>query len=282
MFSKGENAMFKKVVIAGLAVAVGVAVLAWISPPLFDWVCHQPKVIMNGIDDSIPPEQRIEILKDKLKALDGNKQKYVDAYAKEAVAVDKLSADVERMSDDVALQWKKIDLMKDGLETQKTAIVFPNGREYKRDQVEKQLSSDFESAKIAESALDAKKELLTARKQALATAKEQIDNLDKRRDEMSARLTKMEADLKLVRMKEEVSHLKVDGNDYAKLNSEIDEVSGKIAEKQKALDVQAQFKQGAVDPLGEAPADSKNVLKQIDDYKAARNGAPKTNLAEQK
>jgi len=272
--------MLKKVVIAGLAVAVGVAVLAFVSPALFDWVCHQGKAIQSGVENSIPPEQRIEILKDKLKALDGNKQKYVDAYAKEAVAVDKLAADVDKMSDSVAVQWKKIELMKDGLETQKASIRFDNGKEFTRGEVEKQLTQDFDSYKTAEAALDAKKDLLTARKQSLAAAKEQINTLDQRRDEMAARLTKMEADLKLVRIREEESHLKLDDNDYAKLNAEMDEVSGKIAEKQKALDVQAEFTKGPVDPLSAAPSTDKNILKQIDDYKSAKNGdAPKTNVA---
>src|SRR5207237_10770475 len=98
------------------------------------------------------------------------------------------------------------------------------------------------AGKTAEASLDAKKELLGARKQALAAAKDQISSLDQRRDEMAGRLSKMEADLKLVRIREEQSHLAVDDSDYAKLNAEMDEVSGKIAERAKALDVEAEFK----------------------------------------
>jgi len=189
MFSERGNTMLKKIVIAGLAVAVGVAVLAFVSPVMFDYLCHGVHQIQKNAEDSIPPEQRIEILKDKLKALDGNKKQYVDAYAKEAVAVDKLAAEVDKMSDSVALQWKKIDLMKDGLETQKASIRFDNGKEYSRSEVEKQLSDDFSSVKLAEANLDSKKELLSARKQALSAAKEQLTSLDQRRDEMATRLS---------------------------------------------------------------------------------------------
>jgi chromosome segregation ATPase len=269
-------------VIAGLAVAVGVAVLAWISPPLFEWLCYQGSHLKQDAEDSIPPEQRIDMLKGKLKGLDANKAKYVDAYAKEAVAVDQLAAEVDKLTNDVALQWKKIDLEKDALETQKASITFDNGKTYKRSEVEKALAGDFESVKTAEGALDAKKALLDARQKALATAKDQISALDQKRDDMSAELTKMEADLKLVRMQEAAAGLKVDDNDYAKLESEIKDVNNKILEKQKALDVEGEFKKGPVDPLGAAPATDNNILKQIDDYKAAKNGTPKTDVTEKK
>jgi chromosome segregation ATPase len=275
--------MLKKVVIAGLAVAVGVAVLAWVSPPLFDWMCHGVGQVKQHLDDSVPPEQRIEILKDKLKALEQNKSKYFDAVAKEAVEVDKLAADVDKMSDNVALQWKRIDIMRDDLNTQKVRFTY-GGQDYKRTDVEKQLASDFDSVKTAEQALDAKKDLLSARKQSLDAAKEQLSTLGQRRDEMAARIAKMEADLKLVRMREEKASLKLDDNEYSSLNAEIDQVSGKISERQKALDLKAQFSEGAgvIDPLAKDPTPKGDILKQIDDYKAAKNGAPKINIAEQK
>ncbi len=80
--------MMKKVVIAGLAVAVGVAVLAWISPPLFDWLVHQGKALKDGAEDSIPLEQRIDVLQGKLKDIKNNKAKYYDQAAKAKDDVD--------------------------------------------------------------------------------------------------------------------------------------------------------------------------------------------------
>jgi chromosome segregation ATPase len=275
--------MLKKIVIAGLAVAVGVAVLAWVSPPLFDWMCHGAGQIKKSLDDSVPPQQRIEILKDKLKALEQNKSKYFDAVAKEAVEVDKLQTDVDKMDDNVHLQWKRIDIMRSDLNDQKASFTY-GGQTHKRADVEKQLASDFESVKTAEQALDAKKDLLAARKQSLDAAKEQLATLAQRRDEMAARIAKLEADLKLVQMREEKASLKLDDNEYSSLNAEIDEVSGKIEQRQKMLDLKAQFSEGTggIDPLAKDPAPKGDILKQIDDYKAAHGDAPKTNVAEHK
>jgi chromosome segregation ATPase len=275
--------MLKKVVIAGLAVAVGVAVLAWISPPLFDWMCHQAKAVQKGIDDSIPPQQRIEILKDKLKALEQNKSKYFDAVAHEDNAVKDLSKEVDGMTDRLAAQWARIDAFNKDLDTQKTSFTY-GGKDYKRSDVEAELKRDWDAYKVAEKALDAKKDLLNARKQALDTAKSQLASLETRRDEMAAQITKMEADLKVVQMQEQVTATKFDDNEYAKLEAEINEVSGKIADRQHSLELQAQFSHGGeIDPLADktAPA-GKDFRKEIDDYKAAKDGPAKANIAEQK
>ena len=273
--------MLKKVVIAGLAVAVGVAVLAWISPPLFDWMVHQGKALKEGAENSIPLEQRIDTLKDKLNDLKSNKSKYYDQAAKVSVDVDTLTADVAKETANLAVQWKKIDVMRGDLDTQKVSFTY-GGVDYKRGEVEKQLKQDFESYKTAESALDAKKDLFSAKKQALDAARAQLANLESLNNEMEARLEQMKAELQRVRLREAQSGTKADDNDYANLKAEMDQVGGKIAEREKALDLHAEFDKGAINPLADKPAGNEDIKKQIDDYKAAKNGEPKANIAEDK
>jgi len=100
--------MLKKVVLAGLAVAVGVAVLAWISPPLFEYLMYQGKHAGEGIEDSVPLEQRIDILKDKLKDFDKEKVKYFDQVAHAEREVKDLDTDVTKSQTALDLRWADI------------------------------------------------------------------------------------------------------------------------------------------------------------------------------
>jgi chromosome segregation ATPase len=272
--------MLKKVLVAGLAVVVGVAVLAWISPPLFDWICHQAKAAKEGMEESIPLEQRIDILKDKLNDLKKNKQKYYDQAAKESVEVEKLSAEVDKESKNLADQWDKIQAIRGDLETQKTSYHY-SGHDYTRADVEKELKRDFETYKTAQAALDAKKELLGSRKEALDAAREQLSSLEGLNGEMEARLEQMKAELEKVRMREAKTGTPANDNDYANLKAEMDQVGNKIAEREKALDLKAEFEKGPIDPRADKGADAADILKQIDDYKAQKD-APKPDVAEKK
>jgi len=75
-----------------------------------------------------------------------------------------------------------IDIMREDLNTQKVSFNY-GGQDYRRADVEKQLTADFDSVKTGEQALDAKKDLLSARKQSLDAAKKQLSELGQRRDD---------------------------------------------------------------------------------------------------
>jgi chromosome segregation ATPase len=271
--------MLKKVVIAGLAVVVGVVVLAFVSPALFDWVCHQGKAVKEGAEDLVPLQQRIEILRDKLHELVRNKSTYYDQAAKQSVEVEKLTGDVATSTKNLADQWSKIEAIRNDLDNEKTRFIY-RGVEYKRAEVEKQLKQDFDSYKTAEAALDAKKDLLSAKKQALEAARSQLANMESLNTEMEARLEQMKADLERVQMREAQKGEKPDDTGYASLKADMDKVADKIAEREKALDLRAEFDKGPIDPRVDKAPEDKDILKQIDDYKAAKNGAPKTNVAD--
>ena len=94
--------MLKKVVVAGLAVAVGVAVLAWVSPrmcSLMSYYRHQAQV---SIENAIPPETEIGRLQNELNGLKMEKPRYFDKVAVEEVAFNKLEKEIA--ADAVALK----------------------------------------------------------------------------------------------------------------------------------------------------------------------------------
>jgi len=269
--------MLKKVVIAGLAVAVGVAVLAWISPPLFEWLMYQGKHAQDGIEDSVPLEQRIDILKGKLKDFDKEKVKYFDQVAHAEREVKDLGDDVAKSQASLEQRWADIQVRNDGLEKVKLT---PKGM----DEYKKKLSQDFDAYQIDEKTLEAKKDLLDARTKALEDGKAQLATLESRKAELQAKLTNMEADLKLVRMKQAEKNLDVGSdNELSKWDAEATALSGKIQDQKRSLELQDQFGGHSGDDAPAKPAAESDIQKRIDDYKAARNGdTPKTDVADHK
>ena len=164
--------MLKKVVIAGLAVAVGVVVLAWISPPLFDWVVHQGKALKDGAENAIPLEQRIDVLQGKLKDLKTNKAKYYDQAAKSKDDVTALTDEVARMTKDTDAQWQAMQKFRTDLDTQKTSYSYKDYTYDNRTAAEKKLKQELDSYDIAEKSLAFKKDALDAKTQALQAAHE--------------------------------------------------------------------------------------------------------------
>jgi len=281
--------MLKKVAIAGLAVVVGVVVLAWISPTLYDYIVNQIMSAKNNAENSIPLEKRIEMLRDKLKDIDNNKQKLVDSYGVKATAFTETQKEVAKLEAARDAEMARIDdFTKDLSDTTKVSFRLIDSstnkeKDFSREQVEAQLKEEFKNLKIADATLDSKKELVEARKAAKDAAWNAVSTFNKQRDELSAKLDTMEAELAKVRAREAAAAEKVSDNDMAALNAQIDELNKRIDEKNNAADAATALKGGSIDPLAGQKVDSKDdILKQIRDYKDAKNPAPSSKVAEEK
>jgi predicted nucleic acid-binding Zn-ribbon protein len=258
--------MLKKAMIAGLAVAVGVAVLAWLSPKLISTIRYQAGQAVESLEDAVPLETEIGRLRGEVKRLEVDEHHYYDQVAKQAVEVDKLRADVDETTAGMDRQWKNIEAMRASLgDDQRASFRFGN-RNYSREEVTEQLARDFNSYQNCEKELKAKKELLNAGGKSLAASEDQLGALKGTRRDMEVELAKLEADLKLVRLKEAQSSVKVDDGEYARVRADIAKLRDRVAEKQKALDYEGKFTNGTIDATA-APAqtDEKELLKQIDE-----------------
>jgi len=273
--------MLKKAMIAGLAVVVGVAVLAWLSPKLISTIRYQAGQTIESIEDSVPLETEVGRLRGEVKRLEADEHHYYDQVAKQAVEVDKLRSDVDETTAGMAKQWNNIEAMRASLgDDQKASYRFGN-RIYSREEVTEQLARDFNSYQSCEKELKAKKDLLSAGEKSLAASEDQLGALKGTRRDMEVELAKLEADLKLVRLKEAQSSVKVDDGEYARVRAYIAKLRDRVAEKQKALDYEGKFTNGTIDATA-APTqtDEKDLLKQIDEKGGHK--ADGKNVADQK
>jgi len=258
--------MLKKVVIAGLAVAVGVAVLAWLSPKLISVIRYQAEQTIQDAEDSVPLETEIGRLRGEVKRLESDEHTYYDQVAKQAVEVDKLRKDVDDTTASLDKQQTNLLAMRNDLKDDVKASFKYNGRKYSRDEVTEQLALDLKSYESCESELKAKKELLSAAEKSLAASEDQLGSLKGTRRDMDVELAKLEADLKLVQMKEAQTGLQVDDNAYSQVKADIAKVRDRVAVRQKALDYKGRFANGPIDATnGGDQTDEKDLLKQFDD-----------------
>jgi chromosome segregation ATPase len=273
--------MFKKAVVAGLAVAVGVAVLAWLSPKLISTIRYEAGQAVESVENAVPLETEIGRLRGEVRRLEADEQHYYDQVAHQAVGVDKLRKDVEDTTIGMDKQWKNIEAMRASLGDDVKASFRFGSRAYTRDEVTDQLARDFNSYQNCEKELNAKKELLNAGEKSLAASEDQLGALKGTRRDMEVELAKLEADLKLVRLKEAQSSMKVDDGEYARVRADIARLRDRVAEKQKALDYEGKFTNGTIDATA-APSqtDVKDLFKQIDE-KDGQKADPK-NVADKK
>ena len=273
--------MLKKAMIAGLAVVVGVAVLAWLSPKLISTIRYEAGQAIESAEDSVPLETEIGRLRGEVKRLEGDENHYYDQVAKQAVEVDKVRQDVAETTNAMEHQWNNIEAMRKDLGDEvRTSFHYGKGT-YSREEVTKQLKLDFESYQKCEQELAAKKNLVSAEEKSLAASEEQLRSLKGQRENMKAELAQLEADLKLVRMKEAQTSVQVDDTEYARAKADIAKVRERIDTRKKALELKGEPANGPIDATA-APTqtDEKDLLKQIDE-KGGRKADGK-NVADQK
>lgn len=273
--------MLKKALIAGLAVTVGVAVLAFLSPKLISTVRYQMSQGVESLENAVPLETEIGRLRGEVKRLALDEHRYYDQVAHQAVEVDNLRKDVDDTTTAMDKQWKNIEAMRTSLGDDVKASFHYGNRTYSRDEVTEQLARDFNSYQNCEKELKAKKELLNATEKSLAVSEDQLGALKGTRRDMEVELAKLETDLKLVRLKEAQSSQKVDDSEYAHVRADIAKLRDRVAEKQKALDYEGKFTNGTIDATA-APTTTteKDLLKQIDEKNGQK--ADGKNVADQK
>jgi predicted nucleic acid-binding Zn-ribbon protein len=200
MFSKGESTMLKKVVIAGLALAVGVAVLGWVSPKMCSLMHYYSHQAQESFESAIPPETEIGRLKNELNELKMEKPRYFDKVAVEEVSFKKLEKEID--ADAVALKSfeSEVDALASRLESNRTATkVSLNGNSVKREDAVVRLNSAVELRDAKRAELSQKRELLEQNRNILEEDYKQLATYDSTITGLETRLAAASLKIKTAR-----------------------------------------------------------------------------------
>jgi chromosome segregation ATPase len=233
MFSKGESTMrvVKKVVIAGLAVVVGLFVLRMASPKMCSLMSYYGHEAQMGIESAIPPETEIGRLKNDLNELKMQKPHYFDRVAVEEVASKKLEKEID--SDRIALKSSEsdVDALASQLERNRTATkVSLNGRNVAREDAVSRLNSAVELRDAKRTELQQKEELLDQNRNILEEDYKQLATYDSTITQLETRLaaaalkvkTARAAAAKIMPLQTDSDHLARTAADINKLDESAD------------------------------------------------------------
>jgi len=264
--------MCKKVLIAALAVVVGLVVLGMTGTKVGGLVRLKWNRVCERAQQQVAPETEIEALRLRVDQLGEDTKTHFDAIARERVAVKNLKEDIATSQANLETQKKKILALRDLAGTEGTTVKVGD-TQYPKARVKAQLARDFDLYKVAEEQLKSKRKLLEAREGSLAAAEEQLAALQNAREELKVELAKLEAEMKTVRVAQTKSNVQLDDSELAKIKEGVARVRDRIKVEQEKLAVQAQFGTGPI-PVAD-PNSTKDLIKDID----AHFGKPDNKVA---
>jgi chromosome segregation ATPase len=256
--------MFKKLGIAALVIVAGLFLLH--KADLLPYA----KLKLNGaqreLKDALPPELKIERLKDELSRLPEETAKYRTAIARETVEVNRLKAHVAVAKTNLKEREDQIKTLRAELKKAEAGYVFIAGERLPRDKVEASLSRQWDSFKQAESAVKSQEELLAARQESLEVAKQKLDAMMTKKDELEAKVAQLESELRKLRLAQTKNNIAFDDSRLSKINELYEEVDKQIAVQQEELAMEkAVFTDATVQEALNRKAKADKALKEMDE-----------------
>lgn len=213
--------MFKKLFIAGLAIALGLAVVrgTWVGSHLR----ARAGKVMAGMRDRVAPEQEIARLRMELKNLARDDDQHYDKVARMIVRVDRLSTEVDGIRTNLRKEEARLSKLNRELTGEKTFVKY-NGSRYTRDD----LRNEATAFKTSEAALKAKEANLEAQRKHLVLERTKLTSLRTLRDEMATQLQQLETALAEERHAAAAADSTIDDAGYRRLRAEMSQVRDRI------------------------------------------------------
>jgi chromosome segregation ATPase len=261
--------MFKKVLIATLAVVFGLAVIKG------TWLGSHLRLKYNRarawVEDRIPPEQEIARLRMELDNLAKDDEKFFDKVARMAVDVERRESEIARMRTNLGKQEARIRKLKGELGENVEFVLFEGSRITRGD-----LRNNAIAFKNAEENLKSKEALLEAKKQKLALERKKLGELSNKRAEMATELQKLETALAEERQAQAASESTIDDSGYRKIRKDMDSVRDRINLLKKKRELRGEFLPAA-DETKVSEQDAK-----ADKYIESRFGSQKEVVSDKK
>jgi len=257
--------MCKKVLIAALAVVVGLAVVkgTWIGSHLR----LKASNVRNWVQNRVPPEQEIARLRMELANLAKEDDKHYDKVARMAVDVDNQEAELAKFRTNLSREEARIRSLKGEL-SDVEFVVLKDGTRYTRTD----LRLNAVAFKNAEDNLKSKEASLAAKKRHLALERKKLAELRIKREEMATDLQKLETALAEERQLQAASESTIDDSNYRQIRKDMDSVRDRLNVLKKKRELRGEFAP-TVDPKA-AEQDT-----QADKYLETRFGEKKEDVS---
>jgi DNA repair exonuclease SbcCD ATPase subunit len=219
----------------------------------------------QGVRDSIPPEVKIQRLRDEIAKLPAAERQTRSQIASEMVEVKKLREQITEAKANLDKRETALKELKGELE-KGTAFVTLDNQKIPREKVEASLGRQWKSFKTAKDAVKSQEDLLKSREEALEIAKVKLDTMQDKRKEMEAKVEKMELELRKLRLAQTQHDIPVDDSQLATVLNLADEVDKQIQTQQTEVALQKGVDTDqAVEEALQRRTETAKALKEMDE-----------------
>jgi chromosome segregation ATPase len=205
--------------------------------------------VTNGVKQSVPAEFQIDRAEHMVANLSPLIRESMHVIAKEEVQLEQIEKQIAQREQTTAkLQGEIMQLQADLTSSKGKSVFRYAGREYKRDQVERDLSGRFSRYKVDEETLDHLKEMRDARAANLDAARLKFNAMVSAQKKLSTDIENLKAKRQLVEVAQASSDVVFDDSQLARAKE-------LIAEIRTSLDVKARLANADVSVETEIPLD---------------------------
>lgn len=230
--------MFKKIFLAGLAIAAGMFILNHTRLGSYGHTAWNKA--KSSVKGQVPLEFEIERVRDQLQQLMPDMNKNLNEIAKEVVAVDNLRDEIKVARENLTKQKDLVRQMTEDLKTGNEKITY-RGIRYPRERISERLANDIKSCVRCEDELKARESLLEHKERALEAAKEQVASIRSQRKDLEVQIAQLEAELKAVRLAQTKSTIQLDDSRLSHIKASIKDIQNRMKVERVRGDMEAQF-----------------------------------------
>jgi len=253
--------MCKKLLIAAIAIAVGVGVVS--GTRLGSHIRLKWHKAQQWAQEQVPLESEIERLKMEVASLSREDDRYYDRVAKQKMQVEKLRIRIAKNQAELTSRETEIKALREVLAEGGEFVVF-NGTRYSRKEAETDVRLEATRFLADEKIVKADQENLRILEETLAANKSKLDGLALKRKEMEATLLILERELAQQRLKEQTS-LTVDDSRYNRVSKQIEEARERLELQRTKGELRGDSTKGPIRASEEKKAKEQKINKEIEE-----------------
>jgi chromosome segregation ATPase len=216
------------------------------------------------VKNSIPPEVKIERLRDEIAKLTPDMRKHRSVIASEMVEVKRLGDQITEAKANLDKREVAIKEMREELK-KNTTFVSLEGKKIPREKVEQTLARQWDAYKHAKEAVASQEDLLKAREEALEAAKQKLEAMEAKKKEMEAKVEHLDLELRKLRVAQTKHDIPVDDSQLSTVLKLYDEVDKQIQKEKTELELEkGAITDNVVEEAMARKAKADQALKEMD------------------
>jgi chromosome segregation ATPase len=267
--------MCKKLLIAAVAILVGVAVVkgTWLGSHLRLW----RKQAQTWAQSQVKVETEIQRLRCEVERLEREDRVYFDKVARQRLDVRERETQLNKDKAELAVLQQRISQLRvalKGIEAATQPVVY-NGASYKKEEAERQIDIDWARYEPLKTNIGSQERALKALREALAQNEKTLASFHQRRQEMLTSLQELETELGQIRMAQAARNTVFDDSKYGKVQRDIQALRQKLALEKEKLKLRGATDRGPIEQAEAERARKTEREKRMDaEFGPAQGKAP--------